>query len=255
MAKTIGLAQLAQKKYVLVEGLPEDLKNSIGEIEDAFDAVIWGHSNNGKSSFIAALLVALIKALKCKCEYVAYEEAHGKTIQDTMIKRYNMLEEIGNSLLITDHYTYEELDKRMGRKQSAKIWVIDSIQVARFTAEQVAELKRKYVTSRKRKILIMISWSEGKEPQGAAAKAVKYLANIKMRVENLIMFPLSRYGGGEAYVIHRETAIRRWGEKEFYKAIRQPAPPKPKKKKTAHPEPATETEITNLKDEHHATVD
>lgn len=217
MAKTITLKQLAQKKYVIVQGMPPELVASIGEIEDAFDAIIYGPSNNGKSSFIAALLLALIKALDCRCEYVAYEEAHGRTVQATMIDRYNMYHELGNAMQITDHYTYAELDKRMNRKKSAKIWVIDSLQAAKLTADQIADLKRKYVTSKKRKILIMISWSEGKAPSGATAKAVEYLANIKMRVQDLIMFPKSRYGGGTPYIIHAETAIKRLGEKNFRK--------------------------------------
>lgn len=233
MAKTIGLQQLAQKKYIIVDGMPADLKDSIGEIEDAFDAIIYGPSNNGKSSFIAILLKALIKALDCKCEYVAFEEAHGKTVQDTMIKRYNMHEELGNALLLTDHYTFEELDKKMAKKKSAKIWVIDSLQASRFTAEQIADLKRKYVTSRKRKILLIVSWSKGKAPLGATGAAVEYLANIKMRVQDLIMFPKSRYGGGKPYVIHRQTAMTRLGEKEFYKLTGEK---QERKKKQVKPE-------------------
>lgn len=212
MAKKIGLKQLAQKKYITIPGLDENLKSSLGELEDAFDMIIYGASGNGKSNFTAKVIIALCKALNCRCEYVAYEEGHGKTVQDTMIGRHNMLEELGNNLVLVDHYTYEELDKEMSKKKSAKVWVIDSIQDSHLTAEQVAELKRKYVLSRKRKILIFISWAEGKYPMGSTAKAVEYRANIKIRVEGLMAFVKSRYGGNKNYVIWEEGALKYWGK-------------------------------------------
>ena len=217
MGKTIGLQQLAAKKYVLVDNLPPALVAAIGEIEDAFDAIVYGDSNHGKSSFIAAFIIALVKSLRCKCEYIAFEEAHGKTVQDTMISRYNMLEEIGNALLLTDHYTFDELKAKMARKKSAKIWVIDSLQASSFTSKEIAELKRLFVTSKKKKILLLVSWAKGSKPLGADACAVEYYANIKMQVKNLLMFPKSRYGGGDVYVIHEETARKRLGDKEFQK--------------------------------------
>ena len=40
MSKKIGLKQLAQKKYVLVEGLDQAHAESLGQIEDAFDMII-----------------------------------------------------------------------------------------------------------------------------------------------------------------------------------------------------------------------
>lgn len=218
MAKKIGLKQLAQKKYIIVDGLDESLKASLGEIEDAFDMLIHGASGNGKSNFTAKIIIALCKALKCRCEYVAYEEGHGKTVQDTMINRHNMLEELGNALALVDHYTFAELDAQMSKKKSAKIWVIDSLQDSRLTTEQVAELKQKYVLSRKRKILILISWSEGKSPLGATAKAVEYRANIKVRVEGFIAFTRSRYGGTKNYLIWEDGAKKIWG-KQFKKHL------------------------------------
>lgn len=234
MGKTITLKQLSEKKYTLVKDLSVDLQNSIGEIEDAFDAIIYGASGNGKSNFTVMLLKSLVLAMDCKCEYVSYEEGHGKTFQDTIIARHDMYKIIGNKMLLTDHLTYDELYKRMGRKQSAKIWVIDSIQAARFTAEQCAELKTKYVLGKKKKIIIYISWSEGKFPQGAVAKGIEYYANIKMRVEGLVMFPKSRYGGNKPFVIwegnETEGAMRYWG-KDYWKITGKQKPTKAKSTK------------------------
>lgn len=231
MAKTLGLKQLAQKKYTLVEGIPEEFVKTIGKIEDAFDVIIYGPSGNGKSNFTAQLIKALLKALGCRCEYVAYEEGHGMTIQETFISRHNLLEELGNVMNITDHLSFEELNKKMGAKQSPKIWVIDSIQASGMTAKQFAYLKEKYVLSRKKKILIAISWAEGKRPAGAAAKSIEFYANVKLRVEGLIVFPKSRYGGNQNYVIwegnETQGAMAYWGKKYWKVAGKTP----PSKKK------------------------
>jgi KaiC/GvpD/RAD55 family RecA-like ATPase len=221
MAKKIGLKQLAQKKYVIIDGLDDGLKASLGELEDAFDMIIYGASGNGKSNFTSKVVIALCKALKCRCEYVAYEEGHGKTVQDTMIGRHNMLEELGNAVILVDHYTFEELDREMSKKKSAKIWVIDSIQASHLTTDQIEDLKRKHVLSRRRKILIFISWSEGKLPLGSTAKAVEYNANIKVRVSGFMCFPKSRYGGNKPFVIWEEGARRVHGAKEYKKLLAQ----------------------------------
>ena len=128
-----------------------------------------------------------------------------------------MRNKVGNLLDITDHATYEELDAMISKRKSPKIWVIDSLQAARFTAKQCADLKRKYVMSRKRKIIIYISWAEGKFPAGAIAKSVEYYAHIKIRVEGFIAFFKSRFGGNKNYVIWEEGAKRYWGAKLFNK--------------------------------------
>lgn len=214
MGKTIGLRQLAQKVYVIVTGLSEKFTASFGKIEDAFDCIIYGDSGNGKSSLTASTLEELLTSLKCKCHYVTYEEGHAMTVQENFIHRYKLLEKLGNVMDITDHLTYDELVAKMSKKQSAKIWVIDSIQASGLTWKQCEELKRKFVLSRKRKIIIYISWAEGKKPHGAVAKSIEYYANIKIRVEKLVAFFKSRYGGNKPFVIWEEGARRSdmWGE-------------------------------------------
>ena len=88
--------------------------------------------------------------MNCQCEYIAFEEAHGRTIQKVFIEDHNLLEELGNVIKITDHLTFEELQTRMRKKQSAKIWVIDSLQASGFNAKQCSELKEEFVNGKKR---------------------------------------------------------------------------------------------------------
>ena len=217
----MGLKQICQKTYNLVNGLEPALVASIGEIEDSFDAIIYGPSGSGKTNCTVMILKAILLALKtAKAEYISYEEGMGKTVQDLMIKRHNMLEAVGNRLVITDHLTFEELFKKMARRQSAKIWVIDSIQASRFTYHQSQLLKEAFIMSKRKKIIIYVSWSEGKVPMGACAKSIEYYSNIKMRVQDLIMFPKSRYGGNMPFVIYEPGAKARWG-KGFKKAAQK----------------------------------
>jgi hypothetical protein len=247
MAKTIGLHQLEKKVYNLVQGLPVEFLNSIGEIDDAWDCIIYGASGNGKSNFTVMLLKALIQAMNCKCEYVSYEEGHSKTVQDTWIRRHNMLEAVGNKLQITDHLTYAELDKKIGKKQSAKIWVIDSVQAGKITYHHYHELKRKYVLSRKKKILIFISWADGDKPKGADAKNIEYDCQVKILVDKLIAFPKSRFGGNQPFVIWEKGAKAKWG-RNFYKKAEIERPKREKKEKAPkEPEtiPAAEP-VTNI---------
>jgi hypothetical protein len=224
MAKTIGLKQLEQKQYTIIEGVDPDVCNCIGIVEDTFDMIFYGNSGNGKTNATAIFLKAILKALlaqmpSVKCEYVAYEEGHAMTIQETFINRHKYLEELGNVMLLTDHYTFNELVQRMRKRKSAKIWVIDSLQAARFTEQQCADLKREFVNGKKKKIIIWVSWAEasGKVPHGSTAKAVEYYANIKLRVQGLVVFPKTRYErngiGNKRYVIYEPGARVYWGDK------------------------------------------
>jgi hypothetical protein len=241
MGKTIGLKQLGQKIYNHVFELDAALQACVGVVESSFDCIIYGHSGNGKSNFTAIFIKALIKALKCRCEYVAYEEGHAATIQETFIGRHNMLEELGNAILLTDHYTFDELRAKMRKKQSAKIWVLDSLQAARFTNHECAELKREFVLSRKQKIIIYVSQADGQGPKGAAAKDVEYMANIKLKVDKLVVFPKTRYEkngiGNKPFVIYEKGAREKWGDDYDHKVLghkkRKPRNniSKPKKKK------------------------
>jgi hypothetical protein len=215
--KKIGLKQLSQKTYSGVPDLPERFARSFGDIEDAFDCIIWGDSGNGKTNFTVQVIKDLILSLKQKCMYISYEEGHTKTLQKTMIERHDMLTQVGNNLEIMDHASFDDLVRIMSRRKSPKIYVIDSIQASGFTQEQCAELKKRFVMSRKKKIIIYISWADGKNPKGSVATSVKYYAHIKIRVEGFIAFPRSRFGGNRNYVIWEEGGKRYHGLKTFNK--------------------------------------
>ncbi len=265
MPKTIGLKQLEQKQYTIIEGVDPEVCKCIGIVEDTFDMIFYGNSGNGKTNGTAIFLKAILKALlritpSVKCEYVAYEEGHAMTIQETFINRHKFLDELGNVMLLTDHYTFEELQQRMRKRKSAKIWVIDSIQAARFTEQQCAELKREFVNGRKKKIIIWVSWAEasGKVPHGSTAKAVEYYANIKLQVKGLVIFPKTRYKrgeiGGKNFVVHEPGARAYWKEK-YDSIVNGDKYSKPKKERKPKPKDlVTKAQIAEPETEHDKTA-
>lgn len=246
MGKTIGLNQLANKKYNLVQGIPPSWLNSIGYIEDTFDAILYGPSGSGKTNCTVELLKCLLTTMpKATAEYVSYEEGHGYTVQTLMIHRHNMLELVGNRMKVSESLAYEDLIKRINKRQSAKIWIFDSIQASGISWLQYKHIKETFVGGKKRKILLSIAWGEGLKPDGAVAKKIEYYANVKMRVEGKVMFPKSRFGGNKPFVIWQgnetEGAMQYWG-KNYYKIT---GTIKPKKAQKNKPNENTTTSDSN----------
>ena len=103
MGKAIGLKQLEQKRYKLVEGLSDELKNCIGEIEDAFTMIIWGQSGQGKTNFTIRIVEELSRIIGTTA-YDSLEEGHGKTMQD-LIRRHDLVNK-GAKIIFLDNERY-----------------------------------------------------------------------------------------------------------------------------------------------------
>jgi KaiC/GvpD/RAD55 family RecA-like ATPase len=216
MGKKLGIKQMMQKTFTIIQGLPSALTEALGELEDCFDMIVYGKSGNGKTSFVIQIIKALVQFGKLgKILYITYEEGHGKTLQD-LIKRFG-LDELGNNIEFLDHATFDELFALLSKRKSHKIVVIDSIQYAAFTLDQCKKLKEAFIKGRKKKIIIYISHCDGSLPKGAVAKSIEYDANIKVLVEKNIAFVKSRFGGNKNYVVWEEGAKKKWGLKLFNK--------------------------------------
>jgi hypothetical protein len=212
MGKRLNVVQLSQKKYTLVEGLSEELIDAIGHVEDTFTAIIYGGSGNGKTNF----LVRLLKELKPVGDmlYISYEEAHGKTIQD-LILRHDLVNQLPN-LRFSDGETFEELLTMLRKKKSPKVIVLDSWQFSGLTLANYLQLKKEFVfgkTPGKRKIFLIISHVQGSQPDGKTAIEIKRDANIKIHVKNFIaIVETSRYGSRKNMVIWEQGAKHNWGK-------------------------------------------
>src|SRR5205085_6996944 len=137
----LNVVQIAQKKYTLVEGLSQRMLDALGHIEDTFTMIIYGGSGQGKTN----MTVDVLKELKNVGDmlYISYEEGHGKTIQDLVV-RHNLVEVLPN-LKFSRGETSEDLVKRLKRKKSPKVIVIDSWQFSNLTIEDYKLLKNLFV--------------------------------------------------------------------------------------------------------------
>ena len=212
MGKRISVKNIVQKRYSLVDGLSKEIKDSLGEIEDTFTAIIYGESGQGKTN----LTVQLLKELHPlgSMLYISYEEGHGKSIQD-LINRHNLDDELPN-LQFSDGETIQELVAYLKKKQSPKVVVLDSWQYSEFTFEDYKELKRQFVfgkTGGRRKIFFFISHVKGSIPDGKSAIEVKRDCNIKIHVNHFVGFITSRISGSiKNYCIYDKGAKAHWGK-------------------------------------------
>ncbi len=210
--KGLPIQQLAKKQFAEIHGLDEHFKQCYGEIDTAFDIIFFGDSSNGKTNAVAQFIATMIGVFNCKCNYISYEEGHGKTMQQVLIDQHKLHEKHGNCLTLYENFTYQQLDYYIHQQRSAKIWVFDSIQASGLTWDEIKELKHKYVMGKGKKIFVFISWVDGKLPAGAVAKSVRYYSNIKVRVEGFICFIRSRYGSKKNFVSYDVGAKSYWGK-------------------------------------------
>lgn len=207
MARVLGLKQLHQKVYRLLEGLSEDIKKCFGELTTSFIMIVWGMSGNGKSNFLMRLITALMEFGKVL--YVSLEESDEKSFQQLVFRHLNLEKHNGKIEFATHEMTFDALVAKLKKKKSPQFIVIDSLQYWNITYEQYKLLKETF----HRKTFIFISHAEGKNPKGVTAASIRYDAGIKVRVEGYIAFVTSRYGGGENYVIWEDGAKKYWGKK------------------------------------------
>jgi len=104
----------------------------------------------------------------------------------------------------------DTLKIRLRKHKSPDIIVVDSFQYTGINYAQYKKLKEEFP----KKLFILISHADGKEPSGRAAKAVRYDADLKIFVQGYKAFPSGRIhgGSGEPFVIWEEKANEYWGE-------------------------------------------
>jgi len=212
MAKVLGLKQLKQKRYTFIEGLPEEFVLSFGKLVDNLTMTVWGVSGNGKSNFMKQFLQVIMLCNVGKVCYVSLEEGHEASMQ-MMIE--DLPDEFNGKIEFADHtMTYDELFKKLEKKKSPKVIVIDSLQYWGITYEQYKKFKERF----RKKMLIFVSHANGKEPDGKLASRIRYDSGVKVYIEGYIAFVISRYRNVRNYVIWEEGARGYWG-KDFEKKL------------------------------------
>ncbi len=194
----------------MVQNLPLEWQESLGNLEEVFVMIIWGSSGSGKSNFVYKFVKFLSE--KYSTLYVALEEGHSLTTQN-LINRHDLQSLSGKLKWANHETTYHTLVEYLKRKKSPRVIIIDSIQYFHITYQDYKNLKEMFP----KKTFIFISHAKGKSPDGKTADKIRYDAGIKVFVDKYMAFVVSRYGGNKNYVVWEEGAKKKWGLKQFNK--------------------------------------
>lgn len=189
MARAYSVSDLLNKKYKLLS-FKGDWYQAFGEPELSGSWFIWGNSGNGKTTF----LLKLCKEL-CKHDRILYnslEEGAAHTMQKAFLNAG--LASVKRRLVLVQE-TIEELCVRLDQHKSQNIVVLDSFQYTNLSFEKYLALIQRYP----KKLFIINSQADGKQPSGRTAKRVMYDASLKIWVEGYRAFSKGRYIGPTGY--------------------------------------------------------
>lgn len=206
MAKILGLKQIQQKTYKLLEGLSQQWAESLGNLEEVFMMIVWGDSGHGKSNFLMQFIREISKYGTVL--YLALEEGHTLTTQTKVVQHLSG-DGVGRIQFADHEMSYEKLVAQLKKKKQARYIVIDSLQYWHINYEDYKRLKETFP----KKSFIFISHAKGKNPSSSTAVNIRYDAGLKVRVEGKVAFIESRYGGNKNYVIWEQGAKNYWGKK------------------------------------------
>lgn len=203
MARTLSAKQVLTIKFDTIR-LGVGWDECVGEIETTGIWFIWGNSGNGKTSAV----VSLCKELSAfgKVLYNSREEGVSLTMQNTL-RRYGM-GELGSRFQLAN-MSLQELDEKISQQRSPKFVVLDSFQFMGLTYKDF----RAFCEKHKNKMLIFVSRTRGRQPEGRAAISAMYDASCKIWVEGYKAFSKGRFVGttGEM-TIWDEGAKKYWSD-------------------------------------------
>lgn len=203
MARTLSAKQVLTIKFDTIR-LGGGWNECVGEIETTGIWFIWGNSGNGKTSAV----VSLCKELSAfgKVLYNSREEGVSLTMQNTL-RRYGM-GELGSRFQLAN-MSLQELDEKISQQRSPKFVVLDSFQFMGLTYKDF----RAFCEKHKNKMLIFVSRTRGRQPEGRAAISAMYDASCKIWVEGYKAFSKGRFVGttGEM-TIWDEGAKKYWSD-------------------------------------------
>lgn len=203
MRRAATVMQILETKFdeLPFEGIWKEL---FGTPELSGCWIVWGESANGKTAFVLQLAKYLCKYVRVAFDPI--EEGISKSLRDAL-KREGMIETQGR-LIIMDKEPMDSLEERIKRHKSPSVIIIDSIQYTGLNKISAKELVDRHPS----KLFIFTSHSSGKYPDGRTANAIRYHANVKIRIEGFRAFIQSRYGENREkyYEIFKEGADRYW---------------------------------------------
>ncbi|MEZ5195077.1 MAG: hypothetical protein R2764_01355 [Bacteroidales bacterium] len=191
------------KKNREIFAFKDDWLKSFGMPERSGSWLIWGESGSGKTSFAMQLVKYLAQFPEIyRVAYNSLEEGNSQSIK-MAIERVGMID-VADKFWLLDMEPIEELKVRIQRKRSPQVLVIESVQYMGLKYPEYVKLRSEFPD----KLFIFISHADGRNPQGRTAKAIRFDAFVKIRIEGYAAFVVSRYRDGrdKPFVIWPEGA-------------------------------------------------
>ncbi|HBX44451.1 MAG TPA: hypothetical protein DEG28_00960 [Porphyromonadaceae bacterium] len=155
--------------------------------------LMWGPSFSGKTRM--ALQLAKYLARFERVAYNSLEEGLSMSMQEAIISVG--MAEVSRNFILLDKEPISELKERLRRRKSPRVVIIDSVQYTGLTYSDYVSLKEEF----RNKLFVFISHADGREPKGNVAKSIRYDAFVKISVRGYAAEIMSRFGGGEKFII------------------------------------------------------
>lgn len=167
---------------------------------------LGGQEKHGKSTFAMMLAKYLMNFEKVL--YVSAEEGMSKDIIQAM--KFAGLSDKDKNFHIINYEPWEDIDKRLESRKSAKIVIIDNSTIYRdeVTKKMISEFKQKKHIQNK--LIILVCHEEKGLPDNALATHWRKLAKIIIQAEGLKAIISGRCPGG-TLMINEEKANLYWG--------------------------------------------
>lgn len=202
MKRAISISELYTTNFKVLD-FQGAWEESIGQPELAGSWLIWGKSGNGKTRFTLQLCKYLTQF--GKVAYNSLEEGASLSMRKAFVE--TGMEEVKRRIVLLDQESISDLIVRLKKRKSPDIIAIDSVQYTGMNYDAYRQLRDLFP----KKLFILISHAEGKEPAGRVAKSIRFDAFVKIWVEGYKAFPTSRFGGGKPYTVWEKGANKYWG--------------------------------------------
>lgn len=205
MARALSYKNIEDYKPVELE-FTGKWEASFGRPEVKGSWLVWGNSGHGKTRFTLQLCKYLCQF--GKVVYNSLEEGLSKSMQNAIIQVG--MKETGRRFIFLDMESLTDLERRLEKRKSPDVVIIDSLQYFRMTQKDYDRFKKKFPN----KLFVFISHAKGKEPKGSIAESIRYDAFVKVWIEGYTAFPVSRYvknGESEPFTIWTQGADDYWG--------------------------------------------
>lgn len=196
--RAIGINEFLNRKF---DVYPFDGKwlDAFGEPEKNSKVILYGKPGNGKTEFCIQLSKYISKW--SKVYYNSFEQGISKSLQDALVR--NNMQEVNGRVIFGDKENLEEIHRRLKKRNSPRVIVIDSRDYMNLTTHQFIDLIETFPT----KMFIIVCWESNSKPKGEYAKAIEFMCDIKIHVRDFVAHPRSRFGGNKPFMIWERRKV------------------------------------------------